>query len=185
MTIQERNEAVKWDVDALISAKAKDFNLGELEELEFDDSKYVAVRIIAANLRDTGVTDYAIKRCLQEYEKNKNSLFGLESHPPLNTATQLVYYSASKEMIGKVIFAVAESGWYGRIEDLAQKTLGRGLTVAEVTALVEHFVKQRGMIAGHRKIWNMVTNYVSKELRGELYDKINRRVDDFNKADCY
>jgi len=177
--------AVKAVIDVLLCSDSKNFSLNELDALHFDATKFMAVVIIAAGLKEREITDYAIEKCLEVYEKEKKKFMSLVTNPCLETATRLLPYNPSKAMAEKVIVAVAEQGWYGRIESLAKRYLVRGLTADEVMALVEHFMKQRGMISGYEEILQLAKKYMPEDKFDEVASRMGAHVKAFNEDTLY
>ncbi len=149
-------------------------------------ASFAAVEIIVSkmNLLQSTV-DFAVGKCLEIYERGKNDPFDIHNFDALNAAIKLLRYGASREMIEKVIGAVAEHGWHGRIEGLAQKFLGRGLTPAEVKALVHHYVNDKGSRGSdtEEKLLEMARKYMSPEDAAEIASQIQHFVTEFEEQD--
>jgi hypothetical protein len=151
MTIADMNEAVRGVIRGLMGAKENDFCSDELAKLNFNAAKYTAVVIIVANRREQEVTDYAIEKCLEIYQANKSEMFHLRSSEALSAAATLATYEASRGVVEKIVALLAENGWCGKLKDLTRKLLNRAITSAEVMALVDHYVNNKGSRAQHRE----------------------------------
>jgi hypothetical protein len=120
------------------------------------------------------VVDFAIGKCLEIYEREKKDFFSIRTDDALGSATRLIYCGASRNVIEKVISAVAEHGWFGRIENITRELLGRGLTPTEVKALVRHYVNNKGCRCreDERELLRMAQEYMSPEDVAEAKDQI-------------
>lgn len=176
----QKGEVVKAVIDILLNADKKNFQLNELEALQFDASKYTAISVIAAHFRDRNVTDHAIEKCLEIYQANKNEMFHLRSNEALSAATNLAFYGASQKLIEKIAVILAEAGWCGRLKDLTRKLLDRALTATEVMALVDHYVNNTGSRAEHQeKELIRLAQIYAPEIRDEGVRKITAFVREF------
>lgn len=139
---------------------------GKAQELP---AHYAAIEAIVNRMDLSQETvDFAVLKCLEIYEKNKSTYFSLATNDSLMAATRLISYDASRSVIEKVVGAIAENGWYGRIEVLANKFLGRGLTANEVRALVWNYVNDKACQSSdtEEQLLGMARKYMSaKEAR--------------------
>lgn len=148
-------------------------------------ANYAAVKAIVVATKSEVVANFAAAKCMEIYDANKNQIFGISSNDALNAAINMLPY-VSLEIKNRIIVAVAEKGWYGRIESLTKKYLGRGLTIKEVEALVESYVNNKGCRAQHQEaqLLRMAQAYAPKKI-GEIRSKIRQFVQDFERDDMY
>ncbi|OGN04200.1 MAG: hypothetical protein A2831_01725 [Candidatus Yanofskybacteria bacterium RIFCSPHIGHO2_01_FULL_44_17] len=146
---------------------------------------YAAARAIVTKVGSRAVADFAVSRCMEIYDANKNQFFSLDSNAALNAAISMLPY-ASPDLKERVIAAVAENGWYGRIESLANKYLNRGLTIEEVLALVNSYVNNKGVRAEHteKELLRIARAYAPGKT-AEVGSKIRQFVIDFERDDIY
>ena len=168
MTRQEKEEVINSVIEILLPLSGKKQSLdNKLQEIASREAVEVAVRrvggipgslqanysAIAILVNEVGlktVADFAVTRCLTIYDAKKSELFDLDSGDALNAATWMLTF-ASVSVRERVIAAVAENGWYGRIEAMAKQYLNRGLTAKEVMALVDSYVNNWAIRAEHQE----------------------------------
>lgn len=199
MAIQEREDVVKSIISYFLVVNKRKGSFEALRELVNREAAEMAIRRTSGNVRveqmhyeavifiaekekSQAVTDFAIKMCLEIYEMHKDEFVRLSSNDALDTAVKLSYLGASKNVAEKVITAIAENGWYGRIEGFAKNLLSRELKSEEVMMLVEKYVKDKGCRSESQEeeLLRMVLTY-APEILEEVQQKIDKFVKEFQK----
>ena len=99
-------------------------------------ANYAAVHQLLSQMKvSTAVVDFVVTQCFAR-AREARVFYGAEA---LSHAAHFLAYGASRPVAEKVVAELARAGFYGRIEAVANRCLGRGLLPKEMHALVDAY----------------------------------------------
>lgn len=124
-----------------------------------------AVELVLKKMRPPQhIVDFVVKRYMGIFKKTSKGHSFIIPSDSLGAAARMAEYGASRKVVEQVVGAMAGLGWYGRIEGMAQRLLGRGLTEKEVLALVNACVTHDSSRSDdeERKLLEFARKYLPK-----------------------